>query len=90
MFDGTLKFDTQINSSTFFSELEALGNLAKAGFSALTSLGREAVATGQEFSAGMSQIGATLGYSTAQINDSASEAYKNMQALTEKAEEMGN
>lgn len=89
MFDGTLKFDTQINSSTFFSELEALGNLAKAGFSALTSLGREAVATGQEFSAGMSQIGATLGYSTAQINDSASEAYKNMQALTEKAEEMG-
>lgn len=89
MFDGTLKFDTKINSSSFFSELEALGNLAKAGFSALTSLGREAVATGQEFSAGMSQIGATLGYSTAQINDSASEAYKNMQALTEKAEEMG-
>lgn len=89
MFDGTLKFDTKINSSAFFSELEALGNLAKSGFSALTSLGREAVATGQEFSAGMSQIGATLGYSTAQINDSASEAYKNMQALTEKAEEMG-
>ncbi len=100
MFDGTLKFDTRIDSSGFASGIENLGNIAKSGLAVfgaasaaaaagLAKIGKDAVSTGQEFSAGMSQIGATLGYSVDQINDTASSAYRNMQALTEKAEEMG-
>lgn len=99
-FDGTLKFDTAIDKTGFKLGIDNLGNIAKSGMSlitgaigaasgAVTALGGYAVKVGKEFESGMSQIGATLGYSVAELHDETSEAYENMEKLTAKAEEMG-
>ena len=42
-----------------------------------------------DFSSALSQIGATLGYSVDMLHDSTTQAYQDMQILTDKAEEMG-
>ncbi len=100
MYDGTLKFDTKIEDSGFTTGLEKLGSIAKSGmafigtFSAaaaagIAAVGTQAVQTGMEFQSAVSQIGATLGYSVDEIHNSASKAYKNMEMLADKAEEMG-
>lgn len=100
MYDGTLKFDTSIDQSGFQLGLSSLGNIAKQGMTLIASavaaasagiaaIGKQSVQTGMQFDAAMSQVGATLGYSVDQINDTASEAYRNMEMLTAKAEEMG-
>ena len=100
MFDGTLKFDTAIDKTGFKLGLSSLGGIAKAGMaavttavgaaaSAVTALGGYAVGVGKKFESGMSQIGATLGYSVEQLQDETSEAHENMEKLTAKAEEMG-
>ena len=69
--------------------VSALGGLASSAVSGLVSFGEQAVQTGMEFQSAVSQIGATLGYSIAEINNPAAEAYQNMQMLSDKAEEMG-
>ena len=69
--------------------VSALGGLASSAVSGLVSFGEQAVQTGMEFQSAVSQIGATLGYSIAEINNPATEAYQNMQMLSDKAEEMG-
>jgi len=56
---------------------------------AIKSFTTEAIATGSEFEHSVSQIGATLGYSTTALADSTSEQSKNLEALSEKAQEMG-
>ncbi|MBR1530048.1 MAG: phage tail tape measure protein, partial [Oscillospiraceae bacterium] len=100
MFDGTLKFDTKIDKSGFTVGLENLGSIAKKGMAVIgaatavaaagiAAIGQQAVSTGKEFQSGMSQVGATLGYSVDELKNSATEAYKNMEKLTAKAEEMG-
>lgn len=99
-FDGTLKFDTAIDKTGFKLGIDNLGNIAKSGMSlitgaigaasgAVTALGGYAVKVGKEFESGMSQIGATLGYSVTELHDETSEAHENMEKLTAKAEEMG-
>ncbi|MDE7364594.1 MAG: phage tail tape measure protein [Ruminococcus sp.] len=99
-FDGTLKFDTAIDKTGFKLGIDNLGNIAKSGMSlitgaigaasgAVTALGGYAVKVGKEFESGMSQIGATLGYSVAELHDETSVAHENMEKLTAKAEEMG-
>lgn len=69
--------------------VSALGGLASSAVSGLVSFGEQAVQTGMEFQSAVSQIGATLGYSIAEINNPATKAYQNMQMLSDKAEEMG-
>lgn len=69
--------------------VSALGGLVSSAVSGLVSFGEQAVQTGMEFQSAVSQIGATLGYSIAEINNPATEAYQNMQMLSDKAEEMG-
>lgn len=99
-FDGTLKFDTAIDKTGFKLGIDNLGNIAKSGMSlitgaigaasgAVTALGGYAVKVGKEFESGMSQIGATLGYSVEELHDETSAAHENMEKLTAKAEEMG-
>ena len=99
-FDGTLKFDTTIDKTGFKVGIDNLGNIAKSGMSLITgaigaasgavvALGGYAVKVGKEFESGMSQIGATLGYSVEELHDETSTAYENMEKLTTKAEEMG-
>lgn len=100
MYDGTLKFDTKIDDSDFTVGLENLGSIAKKGMAfigtfstaaaaGIAAIGTQAVQTGMDFQKGVSQIGATLGYSVDELHDPASKAYKNMEMLADKAEEMG-
>ena len=100
MYDGTLKFDTKIDKSGFTVGVENLGSIAKKGMAVIgaasaaatagiAAVGAQAVSTGKAFTQGMSQVGATLGYSVGELTDSASEAFRNMEKLTAKAEEMG-
>ena len=100
MYDGTLKFDTKIDKSGFTVGIENLGSIAQKGMAVIgaasaaavagvAAIGAQAVSTGKAFTQGMSQVSATLGYSVSDLNDSASESFRNMEKLTAKAEEMG-
>lgn len=100
MYDGSLKFDTKLDSSGFETGIEHLGtiasgsmglirNLFSLGTDAVLSFGKSALAVGSDFSSALSQIGATLNFSVSEINDSSSEAFRTMELLTEKAEELG-
>lgn len=75
----------------------ALGTAAKVGVTAIAGataavvgFGTSAVSAGQDFDSAMSQVAATMGYSTAELNDSSSEAAKNFQMLRDFAQEMGS
>lgn len=56
---------------------------------AITATGAAAVKTAADFDSSMSQVAATMGYSTEELNDSTTEAAQNMQALSDFAKEMG-
>ena len=99
-FDGTLKFDTALDSSGFKGGVDSLGGIAQAGMNAVAgavsaavnavaSLGTAAVSVGREFEAGMSQVQATLGISVSDLKNNVDGAAETMEALTKKAEEMG-
>ncbi|MDE5583119.1 MAG: phage tail tape measure protein [Ruminococcus sp.] len=106
-FDGTLKFDTAIDLGGFKSGIDALGNIAQQGVSLITStfsaagsvvsdLGKFSVGVGKDFEAGMSQVAATLGYSSEALKKPFNEmsveekqTYDNMESLSAKAKEMG-
>lgn len=88
-YDGSLKFDTKVDSSGFKSGIEKLGSIAKTGLkvavtaigavsTAITTAGGFAIKTGSDFEAGMSQVSAISGA-----------VGKDLDALTEKAKEMG-
>lgn len=88
-YDGTLKFDTSVVTDGFKSGVSKLGSIAKTGLAAataaigavstaLTAAGGYAVKVGSDFEAGMSQVAAISGA-----------AGKDLEALTEKAKEMG-
>lgn len=66
-----------------------VSNIAKAGAVALGALGISSIKTGMDFDAAMSQVAATMGYTTAELSDGSSEASQNMAVLTEFAKEMG-
>ena len=76
-FDGSIKFDTKIDTSGFES---GLAKITKAALSAGAIAGafKDVAKTGAQFSATMSQVGAISGATGADFD-----------ALTEKAKEMG-
>lgn len=87
--DGTLNFDTKIDSSGFKKGLDGIGGVAKAGIGLTTkvlqgatagvaALGAAAVKVGSDFEAGMSQVQAISGASGEEL-----------ERLKEKAKEMG-
>lgn len=87
--DGTLNFDTKIDSSGFQKGLDGIGGAAQKGLSitskmlggaanAVTTLGKAAIKVGSDFEAGMSEVQAVSGAS--------GEA---LEQLKEKAKEMG-
>ncbi len=87
--DGTLNFDTKIDSSGFQKGLNGMGSVAKAGIGlttkvlkgatvGLTALGGAAIKVGSDFEAGMSQVQAISGASG-----------EDLEKLKNKAKEMG-
>lgn len=80
MFDGSIKFDTKIDTSGFESGLAKITKAAAAALStgAIAGAFKDVAKTGAQFSATMSQVGAISGATGADFD-----------ALTEKAKEMG-
>lgn len=87
--DGTLSFDTKIDSSGFEKGLDSIGGVAKKGLAVtgkvlgaattgITALGGAAIKVGSDFEAGMSQVQAVSGASGEEL-----------ERLKEKAKEMG-
>ncbi len=87
--DGTLKFDTLIDSKGFQKGIDSIGGIAQKGMqatsailtgaaTAIAGLGTAAVKVGADFEAAMSNVEAISGASG-----------KELEALTEKAKEMG-
>ena len=85
-------------TSTFGSKLKSgLGTAAKvgaaalaAGVGAIVKFGKDSVETGKEFDQGMSQIAATLGITTEDIQNNVNGAGDTFDALRQKAQEMGS
>lgn len=79
MADGSLIFDTKIDSSGFTSGLAVLsGNLMTQAVNKVAELGKEALAVGMNFETASSQLAATMGVSKGEIAD-----------LIETAKELG-
>ena len=87
--DGTLKFDTKIDSSGFQKGIDGISGAAKSGLAltgkvmgtaatGITALGGAAIKVGSDFEAGMSQVQAVSGASGEEL-----------EKLKEKAKEMG-
>ena len=81
-FDGTLKFDTGIDSSGFETGISGLGNIAKKGMDivagaiklgtdALIGFGKKAVDAGSNFESSMAQVIATMGITRDTVQDGA-------------------
>ena len=68
---------------------EAFVNMALNAARKAGQLIRGSIETGMEFDSAMSQVAATLGYTTDELNDSTTEAAKNFSDLEEFALEMG-
>lgn len=101
MADGTIKILTDLSTEGFQSGLSKLGGIAKTGLSAVTTgvtavstalvgVGAASIKTGSEFDSGMSQIAATLGITTQEINDNVNGAGDTFDALRAKALQMGS
>lgn len=75
----------------------ALGSAAKVGVAAIagataavSAFGKASVDAGMTFDSSMSQVAATMGFSTEALADSTSEASKSFQQLRDFAQEMGS
>lgn len=77
--------DTGVSAEEAHKKLGEFGDHAKTAFkdvmkaaaavtAAVLAIGKQALETGTEFDSSMSQVAATLGYSTDELNDSGSEA----------------
>lgn len=88
--DGTLKFDTLIDSSGFQKGISSIGEIAQKGLkatsdilkgsmTAIAGLGGAAIKIGSDFESGMSKVAAISGASSQELTE-----------LTEKAKEMGS
>lgn len=77
-FDGTLKFDTAIDTKGFVSSLGSLGSLVSktmlAAGAAVLGLGTAAAKVGMDFETAASQIAATMGKPKSEIQDIIDEA----------------
>ena len=96
------KVDSSLNSavSTAQKALSSLGTAAAkiakvtaaavgAATTAAVAFAKQAVDTGMEFDASMSQVAATMGYSVDELNDKNSEASKSFETLRNFAMDMG-
>lgn len=88
-YDGTLKFDTSIDSSGFQTGINGIGSIAEKGLkatgailagtaTAIGAIGAASIKVGMEFESGMSKVAAISGATSEELD-----------ALTEKAKEMG-
>lgn len=88
--DGTLKFDTRIDSGGFQKGISSIGDIAQKGLqatsnilkgsmTAIAGLGGAAIKAGSDFESGMSKVAAISGASGQELKD-----------LTDKAKEMGS
>lgn len=88
-YDGTLKFDTSIDSKGFQSGIDGIGSIAKKGLkatgailagtaTAIGAIGAASVKVGSDFEASMSKVAAISGATG-----------DDLKALTDKAKEMG-
>ena len=88
--DGTLKFDTMIDSSGFQKGVSSIGEIAQKGLkatsdilkgsmTAIAGLGGAAIKIGSDFESGMSKVAAISGASGQEL-----------EKLTDKAKEMGS
>ena len=79
-YDGTLKFDTKIDTKGFESGISKVGTIAKgalkattaivgAAATAITLIGGQAVKAGMQFDSSMSQVAATMGTTVDQIDE---------------------
>ncbi|MBR0483936.1 MAG: phage tail tape measure protein [Oscillospiraceae bacterium] len=100
-YDGSLIFDTKINTSGFSSGLGSIGSLASAGIGSITGIfkagadalldfGKQVMDTGTEYEAALKQLAATMNYSVADLKDETSEAFATMQKFSDKAREQGS
>lgn len=78
----------------FSTGLATVGKVGAAALTAstvaVTAFGTSAVKAGSEFDSAMSQVAATMGYTTNELNDDTTEASQNMATLRDFAQEMGN
>ncbi len=92
--------DTGVSAEEAHKKLGEFGDHAKTAFkdvmkaaaavtAAVLAIGKQALETGTEFDSSMSQVAATLGYSTDELNDSGSEAAETFDTLRKFAREMG-
>lgn len=88
-YDGTLKFDTSIDTTNFQSGIDKISSIAGAGIKATTAIlagaatavigiGTAAIKVGSDFESGMSKVAAISGASGQEL-----------ESLTDKAKEMG-
>ena len=88
-YDGTLKFDTSIDSKGFQSGIDGIGSIAEKGLkatgailagtaTAIGAIGAASVKVGSDFEASMSKVAAISGATG-----------DDLKALTDKAKEMG-
>lgn len=80
--------------STFTKGLATVGKVGAAALATTTTavvgFGTSAVKAGADFDSAMSQVAATMGYSTDELNDNTSEAAQTMETLRNFAQEMGS
>lgn len=88
----------RLDTSEMESKMSGVGDMVKGflgasaiqkGIGMLKDFGKESIKAGMDFDTSMSQVGATLGYTVADMNNPMSEAGQNMAKLSEFAQEMG-
>ena len=72
------------------TSFKVVGAAVAAGSAAVASFAKTAVSTGAEFDASMSQIAATMGMTTEEIENNVNGAGDTFEALRDKAKEMGS
>lgn len=99
-YDGTLKFDTKLDTSGYQSginKIKGIGsgavavtkNILTAAAGAVTAIGGYATKVGMDFEAGMSKVEAISSASTQTLVNDAGQVVNGFDGLTEKAKEMG-
>lgn len=80
--------------AAFANGLKTAGKIGAAAIgvasAAVVGFGKSAVEAGLQFDSSMSQVAATMGFATDELNDSTSEASQTMQELRDFAQEMGS
>jgi len=99
-YDGTLKFDTKLDTSGYQSginKIKGIGagavavtkNILTAAAGAVTAIGGYAMKVGMDFEAGMSKVESISSASAQTLINDAGEVVNGLDGLTEKAKEMG-